>query len=172
MWPIITYCLGLFVVVYSKQCGLQARPVSLATFLQNFISIMLYHFWVTGFNLKRRWTKLPIIAPYIYDARYHAHPYIIIKNLKQRWHHIHFCLAWIYTILARAYYSLKNIASLFSRNAVDETLSWQPTGCAIIMLGFIWVYILYQSTQTQLADLSLQSTGFSDILFSHYTLIL
>ena len=26
---------------------------------------------------RRRWTKLPIIAPYIYDARHHAHPYIL-----------------------------------------------------------------------------------------------
>ena len=25
-------------------------------------------------------TKLPIIAPYIYDARYHAHPYNILST--------------------------------------------------------------------------------------------
>ena len=41
-----------------------------------FLKKFHYMFELREFNLKmKEETKLPIIAPYIYDARYHAHAY-------------------------------------------------------------------------------------------------
>ena len=34
--------------------------------------------YVQWHSVHCEWTKLPIIAPYIYDASYHAHPYVLI----------------------------------------------------------------------------------------------
>ena len=42
------------------------------------ILFLSYGYWMW----RRRWTKLPIIAPYIYDARYHANPYIVLSDTK------------------------------------------------------------------------------------------
>ena len=79
--PIVMYCLGLIVVVYSKQCCLQTnkydqslRVTDVCILTINVISFLSY---ASSIWRKRRWTKLPIIAPYIYDARYRAHPYIL-----------------------------------------------------------------------------------------------
>ena len=42
------------------------------------IAFLSYASWIwRRRRRRRRWTQLPIIAPYIYDARYHAHPYIL-----------------------------------------------------------------------------------------------
>ena len=79
---IIMFFLGLFVVVYSKQCCLQRnkydqslRVIDIYS-LTKFHYFMLFRFRVMGVE-KRKWTKLSIIAPYIYDARYHVNPYIL-----------------------------------------------------------------------------------------------
>ena len=64
--PIIMYCLGLFVVVHSKQWCLRTKTYD------QFLPVMDMLFRYAA-EEGERWTKLPIIAPYIYDA---GHPYI------------------------------------------------------------------------------------------------
>ena len=55
--------------------------LSICTFLQNLMALPYSVFELWWLNRKKKkkkmMNKLPIIAPYIYNTRYHAHPYIL-----------------------------------------------------------------------------------------------
>ena len=66
------------VLLFTSMTSLFGWQIS--TFLTNFITVcyfVLCWIWRRRRRKRRRWTKLPIIAPYIYDASYHANPYIL-----------------------------------------------------------------------------------------------
>ena len=83
--PIKIYCWGDFVVVYSKQHCYKRKKYDCTCgygYVHSYKIAWLYLFRFLSYAGWRRrrtwwWTKLPIIAPYIYDARYNAHPYIL-----------------------------------------------------------------------------------------------
>ena len=79
------YCLGLFVVVYSKQCCLQTNKYDQSLlgygYLHSYKISLLYvcfvfKLWVLNLNLKKK-EKMNKTAYHTYDARYHPHPYIL-----------------------------------------------------------------------------------------------
>ena len=49
----------------------------ICTLLQNFMALSLSVFELCWLKKKKIMNKTPIIAPYIYDARYHDIPYIL-----------------------------------------------------------------------------------------------
>ena len=74
----------------------------ISTFLQNFITLCCLVFELRDLKekkkkKKKKMKKLSIIAPYIYDARYHANPYILSTTVLSDRHFIPFRV--IYTCL-------------------------------------------------------------------------
>ena len=62
-----------------KRCNThdQSLQVMDIYILTNFHLYMLFRFWVTRVQSEEGGEDVPIIVQYIYDARYHANPYIL-----------------------------------------------------------------------------------------------
>ena len=76
---------------------------------------------------RRRWTKLPIIAPYIYYARYHAlHPYILSTTVLSD------CSGRCLLLLVLSFTSMHIQSSLF-------TNTWLRTTFTSVFFSLVWL---------------------------------
>ena len=72
-------------IVYKQKGMMSPMWLSICTFLQNFMALSLLVFELCWLKKKKKMNKThTIIAPYIYDARYHAHPILSTTVLSDR----------------------------------------------------------------------------------------